>query len=85
MSYTEDREFLREIVSKPMDAVSAPEFMRLWGIANRVEALEREVEAKQAEIDRLMLEYCPEDMTPGQIVEWAKCQRAVEPGEREEG
>lgn len=43
------------------------------------EAAEREVGAKQAEIDRLMLEYCPEEMTPMQIEEWRKYQVRVSP------
>lgn len=32
-------------------------------------------EARQAQIDRLMLEYCPDEMTPEQIAEWSKHQR----------
>ena len=39
-----------------------------------------EVADKQAEIDRLMLEYCPDDMTPEQIAEWGKRQGASEQG-----
>jgi hypothetical protein len=37
-----DDEFLRQVVSKPIDAVSALEFMRLWQIAVRVKHLEEE-------------------------------------------
>jgi len=33
--------------------------------------------ALQAKIDRLMLEYCPDEMTPEQIENWGKHQRAV--------
>lgn len=36
--------------------------------------LEEAVGAHQAEIDRLMLEYCPEEMAPAQIEEWRKHQ-----------
>lgn len=32
---------------------------------------------QQAIIDRLMLEYCPEEMSVEQIEEWAKSQRVV--------
>ena len=32
--------------------------------------------AKQAEIDRLMLEFCPDEMTAEQLGEWAKHQKA---------
>ena len=33
---------------------------------------------KQAEIDRLMLEYCPDEMTQEQIVSWYRYQRRVQ-------
>lgn len=42
-----------------------------------IEQLEREAHAKQAHIDRLMLEYCPDEMTPEQVEEWGRHQRAV--------
>lgn len=45
--------------------------------AERVAALEREVAAKQARIDALMFEYCPDEMTPEQVAEWARHQRPV--------
>lgn len=38
----------------------------------------RQLEAKQAVIDRLMLEYCPEEMSVEQIVNWSNHQRALE-------
>ena len=34
------------------------------------------LDAKQAKIDELMFEYCPEDMTAEQITEWGKHQRS---------
>lgn len=34
-------------------------------------------DAQQAEIDRLMLEYCPEEMTPAQVEEWGRNQKPV--------
>lgn len=34
--------------------------------------------SKQAEIDRLMLEFCPEEMTEDQKAEWAKHQKPLE-------
>ena len=37
--------------------------------------------ALQAKIDALMLEYCPEDMTPEQIENWNRHQRAATPEE----
>ncbi len=38
------------------------------------ERLRKEANAKQAKIDELMLEYCPEDMTKEQLQEWGKHQ-----------
>lgn len=37
--------------------------------------LEAERERLQARVDCLMLEHCPEDMTPGQVDNWGKHQR----------
>jgi len=41
-------------------------------------ARQADVDAKQARIDELMFEYCPDDMTKEQIDEWAKRQAAVD-------
>lgn len=32
---------------------------------------------QQAKIDRLMIEYCPDEMTKEQLLEWAKHQRVA--------
>lgn len=45
--------------------------------AERVAALERDVARAQARIDALMLEYCPDEMTPEQVAEWSRHQRPV--------
>lgn len=37
--------------------------------------LTRKIDALQATIDALMLEYCPEDMTPEQFENWKQHQR----------
>lgn len=39
----------------------------------------RQLAAKQAEIDRLMFEFCPNEMTEAQIKNWASHQRSVDP------
>lgn len=39
--------------------------------------LRGQLAAKQAELDRLMLEYCPDEMTEAQLAEWAKHQKQV--------
>ena len=38
----------------------------------------KECGAKQAQIDRLMLEYCPDEMTPEQVQEWVANQKFVQ-------
>lgn len=43
----------------------------------RIVELEFENRARQARIDELMLEYCPDEMTPEQLAKWQKNQRAV--------
>ncbi len=45
--------------------------------ADKIERLQEELAAKQAEIDRLMLEFCPDEMTQEQLDEWGRNQRAV--------
>jgi chromosome segregation ATPase len=40
-----------------------------------LEEAQKDAGAKQAEIDRLMLEYCPDEMTTDQMAEWAAHQR----------
>lgn len=39
--------------------------------------LHTENQARQAKIDALMLEYCPDEMTPEQLEEWGRHQSAV--------
>lgn len=36
-----------------------------------------QISSKQAQIDRLMMEYCPEEMSPEQKAEWARHQQPV--------
>lgn len=62
---------LRGLVRSPEDTA------KVWYA--EYEAMKREVGRKQAEIDRLMLEYCPQEMTPEQIEEWRKHQVRVSP------
>lgn len=42
-----------------------------------------ELESLQCKIDALMLEYCPDEMTEEQKVEWARHQRPVSDQRRE--
>lgn len=43
--------------------------------ATDYDSLREEIEAKQARIDSLMLEFCPDEMTEEQIFEWGKHQK----------
>lgn len=43
----------------------------------RAEQAERRAERLQAQVDALMLEYCPDEMTPEQVEEWTRHQKAV--------
>lgn len=36
---------------------------------------EKDAQSKQAQIDSLMFEYCPSEMTPEQVEEWGRHQR----------
>jgi hypothetical protein len=42
-----------------------------------IAVLKAKLAAKQARIDELMMEYCPDEMTEEQLEEWSKHQRAV--------
>jgi len=42
-----------------------------------LDSLHKKLSAAQAKIDELMLEYCPDEMTKEQLVEWAKHQQIV--------
>lgn len=40
--------------------------------------LKREMGALQAELDRVMLEFCPNEMTKEQLARWEACQRPAD-------
>lgn len=60
----------REIV-KAVDALLA----RVKELEAEFERVTKELNAKQAVIDSLMLEFCPNEMTSEQLAEWARSQR----------
>jgi hypothetical protein len=47
--------------------------------AEEANGLVRTIEAKQAKIDELMLEYCRDEMTVEQLANWAAHQVTVSP------
>src|SRR3546814_15557804 len=48
----------------------------------RAEGAERDALAKQARIDALMMEYCPDEITGEQLENWMVAQRPVPEPER---
>lgn len=48
------------------------ELATVWRLADNYKAA---TERLQARVDALMLEYCPDEMTPGQIEIWGQHQR----------
>lgn len=57
---------------------TVPKNEREWWAAREIERLRAEVDALQAKIDALMLEYCPEEMTPEQVAAYEAAQRPVD-------
>lgn len=45
---------------------------------NTVQELQKQLDAKQAKIDALMFEFCPEEMTAEQISKYEKSQKLVQ-------
>jgi len=63
-----------ELAALHQDASSKWAFLE-W--RDRAEKAEAKNAAKQARIDALMFEYCPEEMTEEQVNEWKKHQQPV--------
>lgn len=51
--------------------------MEVERLMNELKIAKQQRDAKQAEIDRLMWEFCPNEMTPEQKAEWARHQKPV--------
>lgn len=68
--FLESRQFY-ELMQKyrlqPLDALAEFEAVK--------SAIRAQLDSKQAEIDALILEYCPVEMTAEQILEWVARQR----------
>lgn len=52
---------------------------RVYELEAEVAKLKLEVASKQAKIDELMLEYCPDEMSKEQLDNWAKHQIPDDP------
>lgn len=68
----------RQISPQRADDAGALAYLARY-LERALAAKEKELSAKQARIDALMLEYCPDEMTPEQIEEWGKNQRPASP------
>ena len=44
----------------------------------KMKCLKEQLDAKQAEIDRLMLEFCPQEMSEAQLEKWQLSQRPID-------
>ena len=64
-------------VAKERDEIAAQARM----LDRVVEERNDQLAAAQAQIDALMLEFCPEEMTKEQLDEWAKNQRVISEAE----
>lgn len=52
-------------------------YSKRYAVMEHVDALRRRVLELEARVDELMLEYCPNEMTPEQISEWERNQTAM--------
>lgn len=68
------REFGTKVAALEAVLEKSRELKQIW--QNRTYEAEKKLAAAQAKIDELMLEYCPEEMTPEQIAEWGRNQEA---------
>jgi hypothetical protein len=69
------KEHIMRAAMKDHFSVTRDELHWLLQKANEAQAKEAEVNFLQYKIDTLMLEHCPEDMTPEQMENYAKHQR----------
>lgn len=70
-----DRDNLQKLATSRREwAEKAEAELESWVHTNRIDELQRELAHKQAIIDRLMLEFCPDEMTPEQMANWEKHQ-----------
>lgn len=56
------------------DSVTDAAITMLEAMGNELAQCQKELASKQAKIDSLMLEYCPDEMTEAQFSKWGECQ-----------
>lgn len=72
------REFADNYRNSTLKDVNA-DHTRLIELADMLDKHRAILHTKQAHIDALMFEYCPNEMTEEQVAEWAKHQKPVSP------
>lgn len=70
---------IRATLAGVLETRSARGELALWGLEADLQWCIDELGAKQADIDRLMLEYCPDEMSVEQRAEWGRNQRPASP------
>ena len=65
---------MRKIETRTEDFIEFAEATKNFANLAFYEDVLKELNARQARIDALMLEYCPDDMTKEQFDNWAKHQ-----------
>ncbi len=66
--------FTRSFAMPPICLQAADEIEALTA---KLAAAKKDANAKQAKIDALMLEWCPDEMTPEQLKEWGNRQQVT--------
>ena len=63
----------------PFSTVEQTAYFREYSllVAKKLDFLLKDMAAKQAEVDALMLEHCPDEMTKEQLDIWAKRQTPI--------
>lgn len=79
MDQTQKRAEIHKAQEEAEDLRQRLELAEAWTVIwkHAAEYAAREADARQATIDRLMLEYCPDEMTQEQIEQWAASQRSM--------
>ena len=75
---------LKTIYNAKFDSLFAAFEETISNECKKEKELKRQLDAKQAKIDELMLEYCPDEVTDDQWDEYQKHQRVVFDGRKDE-
>ena len=67
-SYSEER-------YKNAEHIATSNPATVLSLLDALDKAEKDADYKQSQIDTLMLEYCPNEMTPEQLSRWEECQR----------